>query len=76
MVELYADPRDADEPAMMPMGRTTPLSGATHGYLYCAQVNAQRPVQDYSVRVVPPHPQASVPIKLPLILWSDGRDTS
>ena len=76
VVELYADPRDADEPAMVPMERTTPLSGATHGYLYCAQVNAQRPAQDYSVRVAPRHPQASVPIELPLILWSDGRDTS
>ena len=76
VVELYADPRDADEPAIVPMERTTPLSGATHGYLYRAQVSAQRPARDYTVRVVPRHPQASVPIELPLILWSDGGSAS
>lgn len=70
-VELYADPGEADESVAVPMERTTPLTGASHSYLYRARVSAQRPAPDYTVRVVPRHPQARVPIELPLILWSD-----
>lgn len=72
-VELYADPRDGGEPEIMPMQRTKPVTGATRGYLYRAQVSAQRPAQDYTVRVLPRHAQANVPSELPLILWSDSR---
>lgn len=71
-VELYADPREAGEPVAVPMERTAPLTGATHGYLYCAQVSARRPARDYTARVVPRHPRARIPIELPLINWSDG----
>ena len=71
-VEIYADPGVAGDPVTVPMQRTTPLIGATRGYLYRALVSARRPARDYTVRVVPVHPQARVPIELPLILWSDG----
>ena len=71
-VELYADPRDDGAPEIVAMHRTIPPGGVSRRYLYRAQVNAQRPAQDYSVRAVPRHPDANVPSELPLIRWSEG----
>jgi starch phosphorylase len=68
-VELYSDPGRAEQPATVPMQRAALLKGDMRGYRYRAQVHAQRPMQDYTVRVVPHHRFASVPIELPLILW-------
>ena len=75
-VELYADPGEASESLTMPMQQTNTLTGVARCYLYRAQVRAQRPAGDYTARVVPYHPQARVPIELPLILWSDSRSVS
>jgi starch phosphorylase len=68
-VELYADAGETEVPVTVPMQRAHRLTGGTRGYRYCAQVGAAPPTQDYTVRVVPHHPAASVPIELPLILW-------
>jgi starch phosphorylase len=68
-VELYADLSETQPPVRVPMQREALLAGDTRGYRYRAQVPAERPAQDYTVRVVPHHRQANVPIELPLILW-------
>ena len=70
-VELYADLRDTAGPEIVPMERTSSLTEGAHSHLYRAQVSAERPAQDYTVRITPRHPNANVPIELPLILWSD-----
>lgn len=68
-VELYAEPLEAAEAERIVMERAMPLTGALHGYQYRARVGGQRPEHDYSVRVVPSHAQADLPIELPLIAW-------
>lgn len=72
VVELYADPCTAGGPVTAPLERTAPLTDASRGFLYRAQVSAQRPAQHYTVRVLPRHPQARIPIELPFILWSEN----
>jgi starch phosphorylase len=68
-VELYAEASDAREADKISMERTATLSGAPHGYLYRAEVDGKRQEQDYTVRVVPRHSDAILPIELPLIHW-------
>jgi len=69
VVELYAEPGAARETNRVRMECATELTGATHGYLYRARVSGDRPEQDYTVRVLPWHVDASLPIELPLVLW-------
>jgi starch phosphorylase len=68
-VELYADSVQGGEPVHEVM--TVPESGAeSHGVLaYTAQVPATRPATDYTVRIIPHHPNASVPLEAGQILW-------
>jgi len=69
-VELYADPRSADEQAVaLPMSRGTPIPGAVNGAMYEASVPSDRPVTDYTPRIVPFHRLARVPAESPLICW-------
>ncbi|RMD80207.1 MAG: glycosyltransferase family 1 protein [Gammaproteobacteria bacterium] len=69
-VELYAEPLgEGEEPVREPMRREAALTGAVGGYLYVGRVPASRPAEHYTPRVVPHHPQAAVPLELPLILW-------
>jgi starch phosphorylase len=68
-VDLYAEPQDGLQACTHTMQRAAMLTGATHGFVYRARVDGQRPEQDYTVRVVPRHPDAILPIELPLVLW-------
>ncbi len=69
-IELYAEPRDGERiPERHPMERQDRLAGAVNGWRYEATVAAQRPAADYTVRVVPWHPAASVPLECARILW-------
>jgi starch phosphorylase len=69
-LELYAEPTEPrGDPERVPMARGNALVGARDAYLYTALVPLQRPVQDYTVRIVPFHPDVRLPIELPLICW-------
>ena len=68
-VELYADAVGDHEPERQAMRRGQPLLGATHGYLYNASVPTARPASDYTPRLLPRHPGASIPLEADLILW-------
>lgn len=68
-VELYADPLEGRNPECHTFHRMEKLAGAINGYLYELSVAAQRPASDYTVRVVPHHMQAQVPLEANLILW-------
>jgi glycogen phosphorylase len=68
-VELYADGTDGNPPAKVEMQRVRELVGATNGYAYQAAVPATRPAVDYTVRLVPYHDGAAVPLEATQILW-------
>jgi starch phosphorylase len=67
-VELYADPESPGRRAdriVMEQG-TTSHDGAS---LFIADVGTERPLGDYTPRVIPYHPAANVPIEATSILW-------
>jgi starch phosphorylase len=69
-VQLYAEPREGEEPdihAMIPGGE---VSDPAAGCSYSARIPARRPAADYTVRIIPALDGARVPIECPLILWS------
>jgi glycogen phosphorylase len=67
-VELYAEGIDERGPVRKPMRRAEALVGAT-GFLYEAEVPATRPDTDYTARVIPRLPDASIPLECAHILW-------
>jgi starch phosphorylase len=67
-VEIYANAADGGEPVRREMIRSTQLSGA-NGFIYSAQVPSSRPAADYTARVVPHFPGATVPIEAAQTLW-------
>jgi starch phosphorylase len=68
-VELYADRVLDGAPVRQEMKRVRPLVGAGHAYAYRAQVPAARPATDYTVRLIPNHEVAAVPLEAAHILW-------
>jgi starch phosphorylase len=68
-VELYADPAGAKQPVRIAMKRGGPLVGAVRAWTYSAEVSADRPVADYTARIVPTHPDALVPLEANQIKW-------
>jgi starch phosphorylase len=70
-VELYAEAKEGHGPARELAIRAERLVGST-GFNYNARIPATRPVADYTPRLVPRHPGASVPLEAPFILWHDS----
>jgi starch phosphorylase len=68
-VELYADPVNDGEPERHAMERARKLDEPDHGYEYCVSLPAARPLGDYTPRLLPRHPMASVPLEAREILW-------
>jgi len=68
-VQLYADPREECHAECHLLHRAEKLAGAINGYLYEIAVPAQRPVSDYTIRVVPFFPGVQIPLETNLILW-------
>jgi starch phosphorylase len=68
-VELFADATDHDRIEIVEMKRGQPLVGASNAHLYSASVASSRPAGDFTPRIVPYHPLASVPLECARILW-------
>ena len=68
-VELYAEGVSGAGPVRKEMVRGPQLVGAENGYVYGAQVQATRPVTDYTARVIPHRKGIAVPLEAPRILW-------
>jgi len=68
-IELYAEGINGGDPVRQEMKRTRELVGAVSGYVYSAAVSADRPVTDYTARVIPYHDDVSVPLEANHILW-------
>jgi starch phosphorylase len=67
-VELYADGAKGNDPVRQKMDRGRQLVGV-NGYVYHAQVPATRPATDYTPRIIPLHPDVTVPLEAGHILW-------
>jgi starch phosphorylase len=69
-VELYAEPSPTESKAWrVPMMRERPLPGAVQGFLYTADVETDRPADDFTPRIRPVHPEVAVPLEAPWVLW-------
>jgi starch phosphorylase len=68
-VELFADATDHDRMQVVEMKRGEPLVGASNAHHYTAAVVSNRSAGDFTPRVVPYHPLASVPLECSRILW-------
>jgi starch phosphorylase len=68
-VELYADPVNDGEPERHAMERARKLDEPGQGYEYCVSLPATRTLGDYTPRLLPRHPSASIPLEAHDILW-------
>jgi starch phosphorylase len=68
-VELFADPLDGGESVRRAMARGRRLEGPGNSYEYAVSVPASRNATDYTPRIVPQHPEATVPLEAAEILW-------
>jgi starch phosphorylase len=68
-VEMFADATAEFAPEAVLLHREQAIAGSTNGYVYAGVVSSSRPLEDFTVRVVPYHPNAFLPAELPLIAW-------
>jgi starch phosphorylase len=68
-VELYADSVQGGQPVLEVMIAPKPRADSPAAMTYSAQMSATRPASDYTARIVPHHPNASVPLEARQILW-------
>jgi starch phosphorylase len=69
LVELYAEGVNGGDPVPQEMTRGQQLAGAGNGHIYTSSVPSSRPAADFTVRVIPYHPGALVPLEAAQILW-------
>ena len=71
-VEVYAEPEDATKAAFCTaMQRHGELVGAANGFIFAATAPNDRPLRDYSIRVIPSNPIVAVPLEARQILWKN-----
>lgn len=68
-VELFADAADGRPSVRVAMNQGEELVGATRGWTYVAEVAADRPSEHFTVRIIPRHPDACVPLEAGHIVW-------
>lgn len=68
-VELFADERDGKTAEVVALHQEQSIPGSAQGYIYAGEVADSRPVEDYTLRIVPSHEGALVPTEIPLIAW-------
>jgi starch phosphorylase len=70
-VELYADATATEDAFTCDMPRVHAVADSASVSLYRVSVETTRPSADYTPRVVPFHPDARIPLEMPLIAWPD-----
>jgi len=68
-VELFADATPEYAPEVIMLHQEHAIAGSSNGYIYAGAVTTSRPLEDFTVRVVPYQPNAFLPAELPLIAW-------
>jgi starch phosphorylase len=67
-VELYANPENAHEVVHL-MTPVEAIAGLSNAFIYRVTVETARPASHFTPRVVPCHPDARIPLEMPLIAW-------
>ncbi|UCG96240.1 MAG: alpha-glucan family phosphorylase [Burkholderiales bacterium] len=67
--QLYAEPAPGEMQAAFPMQPVGPVPGAINGVLFRAHIATGRPAADFTLRLVPSHPHAKVPLETNRIRW-------
>lgn len=69
-VEFYADPLSADDaPSTIVLTLSHAMAGAINGFFFEATVTTSRPREHFSLRAIPYHPSAAIPIENHQVLW-------
>ncbi len=68
-VELYANPVPGSGPALEAMMVSKANADFPGAWIYSAEILASRPASDYTPRIIPDDPNASVPLEASNILW-------
>ncbi|MDA1013790.1 MAG: alpha-glucan family phosphorylase [Planctomycetota bacterium] len=68
-VELFAESASGESQEVLVLEQTRELPGAVNGFVFSGTVPQGRPVSDFTVRIIPHHPAAFVPIEDQRILW-------
>ena len=68
-VQLYAAAKDGLDAVLCRMERGEALVGSTTGFHFHGVVPADRPIEHYTARIVPEHPDVQVPLEMHQILW-------
>jgi starch phosphorylase len=68
-VQIFADPVGEKNFIPVNMNRNSKLPGSVHGYSYTGIVPDSRPADDYTVRVIPFHRDAFIPLENNRIIW-------
>jgi glycogen phosphorylase len=66
-VEVFANGQNGEQPQRMPMDRVSHLPDG--GFLYSVTIESERGVNEFTARIIPHHPHASVPLEASQILW-------
>ena len=68
-VELFADAKHDAAAEAVVLHKEQAIPGALNGFIYGGALATGRAVEEYTVRIVPYHPDAQLPAELPLIAW-------
>ncbi len=68
-VQLYAEANGSLPSEQIEMTRLKELPGSPFTYVYTVSIPNTRQIQDFTSRIIPYHPEASVPLECPEILW-------
>jgi len=68
-VQLFADVHDDTPAEAVVLHQEQSIPGAMNGYIYAGEVEALKPVDDYTVRVIPHREGVQVPAELALVAW-------
>jgi starch phosphorylase len=68
-VEIYADPLNSEAPIREPMILHAAAADTAMPHSYTGAVSARRPVEDFTLRVIPHRKGVLVPLELSLVLW-------
>jgi starch phosphorylase len=68
-VELFADESQCSAAEVVALHQEQSIPGSAQGYIYAGEVADSRPMEDYTLRIVPNHDGALVPAEISLIAW-------
>lgn len=68
-IEMFADQTPEYAPEVIMLHQEHAIPGSANGYIYAGAISSARPLEDFTVRVVPYHPNAFLPAELPLVTW-------